>query len=145
MAVNPRAKMIDWKRVDKIGLRNFKDSVDFHDVVKTLLVRMLRRNYKDRRYNPIYTEFDPQKPNEDYPDVWMRDKKGQIYVWEIQKKITKDWIKQIQDKHDSVTVIIVDIKKVETKWSDRLMQNLVMNKTIDPMKDLRFVLEEYVI
>ena len=103
--------LVDWKRNNKISLRNFSESCDLHDIVKTQLVRMLRRNYPDSNKYPIYTEFHAEKPNESYPDIWMKIK-NDVYVWEIQKEMTKSWTKQIQEKYEDVNLIIVDLKEV---------------------------------
>lgn len=153
MTTNTAYALVDWKRNNKIALRNFSESCDFHDLVKTLLVRMLRQNYKDSRMTVIYTEFNATEPNADYPDIWMRmnryskrrQNSAEIYVWELQEVVTDKWLKQIQEKHSDVTLIIVPLKKVREKWRDGLMNNLQTNKTLDPVKDLRVILEEYVI
>jgi len=131
-------KICDRKRNNKVAIRNFNEAVDFHDVVKLMLVRMLRRK-NNTIHAPIYTEYDPEKPLEDYPDIWMRSKNGDIYVWEIQKEITESWKEQILKRHEAVTLIIVDLKDVEEKWlSSDLFE-------VDPIKALREVLEPYVI
>lgn len=105
----------DWKRNNKVGMRNFNESVDFHDVVKLLLVRMLRRRYPDSNKYPIYTEYNPNNPNEDYPDIWMKIK-NDIIIWEIQKEITDEWLEKIKKKKEDV--IIVPLKKLITKPKD---------------------------
>lgn len=99
---------IDFKRNNKISLRNFSESSDHHDVIKLLLVRMLRRKYKKA---PIYTEFNPARPQKDYPDIWIRVKK-EVMIYEIQKEITTEWTKQIIEKHSDVDLIIVPTKKL---------------------------------
>lgn len=117
--------MIDWKRNNKVGIRNFNEACDKHDVVKLLFVRLLRRKYRDSSKIPIYTEYDPQNSLDDYPDIWFklpsqrRNKKGKlieggadIYVVEIQEKVTKDWEKQIREKHSEVNLIIIPLKNV---------------------------------
>ena len=128
----------DFKRNNKIGLRNFKEASDLHDIVKTEIVRMLRRNHKDNYAVPIYTEFDPERPNEDYPDIWMRIKHD-IIVYEIQESISKKWLKQIQEKHCDVDLIIVPLKEVLSKWRS------IINKHKNPIDSLREVLEVYVV
>ena len=128
----------DWKRNNKIGLRNFKEASDLHDCVKTELVRMLRRLHKDNNAVPIYTEYDPEKPNQDYPDIWMRIKHD-IIVYEIQETVSQKWSKQIQKKYCDVDLIIVPLKEVLTNWRS------IMNKYKNPIDSLREVLEVYVV
>ncbi|MHA1481872.1 MAG: hypothetical protein ACTSQA_00355 [Candidatus Heimdallarchaeaceae archaeon] len=128
----------DYKRNNKIGLRNFKEASDLHDCVKTQLVRMLRRKHKDNHAVPIYTEHNPERPNEDYPDIWMRVKKD-IIVYEIQHKITKNWTKQILEKYEDVDLIIVPLKEVLVNWRS------IINKYENPIDSLREVLEVYVV
>lgn len=130
----------DWKRNNKIGLRNFSENVDLHDLVKTLLCRMLRRNYPDSNKYPIYTEYNPARPNDDYPDIWMSIK-SDIYIWEIQDKLTSSWVKQILEKHKHATVIMVPLKLVENAWKSKIRKL----KNPDPIKLLREVLKDYVI
>lgn len=112
------ARYFDHKRNNKIALRNFSSASDFHDVVKTLLVRMLRREHKRV---PIYTEFNPNNPQKDYPDIWIKIGKD-ILVYEIQKEITKSWTKQIIEKHPDADVIIVPLKKLSRNLDELKVQ-----------------------
>ena len=128
----------DHKRNNKIGLRNFKEASDLHDCVKTQLVRMLRRKHKDNHAIPIYTEFNPERPNKDYPDIWMRIKQD-IIEYEIQETVSKKWSRQIQEKHRDVDLIIVPLKEVLRNW------RLIINKYKNPIDSLREVLEVYVV
>ena len=128
----------DFTKNNKIGLRNFKEASDLHDLLKTQLVRMLRRKHKDNHNVPIYTEFSPDKPNEEYPDIWMRIKKD-IIVYEIQEKISKKWTKQILERYKDVDLIIVPIQEVLSKWREKI------NKYSDPTKSLSEVLEVYIV
>jgi hypothetical protein len=132
--------LIDWKKQNKIALRNFDRSVDFHDLVKVQLVRMLRRNYPDSKNNAIYTEFDADVPEKTFfADIWFRQKNGDIYVYELQKEVTKQWTEQITKKHESVNLIIVPLKEVEQKLKERI------SKGEDFMDALRHILIDYVI
>ena len=128
----------DHKRNNKIGCRNFKEASDLHDCVKTQLVRILRRRHQDNHAVPIYTEHNPEKPNEDYPDIWMRIKKD-IIVYEIQQDTSKKWTKQILKKYEDVDLIIVPLKEVSTNWRS------IINKYENPIDSLREVLEVYII
>jgi len=129
----------DFKRNNKIGLRNFSESVDFHDSVKTLLVRQLRRKHKDSHAVPIYTEFNPDKSNDEYPDIWMRIKQD-IIVYEIQKAVSKKWVKQIVEKYEEVDLIMVNLKDVEKAWIKELRKS-----PTNPIEKLNKILEVYVV
>lgn len=128
----------DFKKNNKIGLRNFREASDFHDLVKTQIVRMLRREHPDNYKVPIYTEHDPEKPNFDYPDIWMKTKSG-IIVYELQSKITKSWTEQIQDKYETVDLIIVPLLEIENKWKNH------KEFEVDPINSLRIVLSDYIV
>ncbi len=128
----------DYRRNNKIGLRNFREKSDFHDLCKTLLVRMLRRVHPDNHNNPIYTEFNPEKPNKDYPDIWMRVKQD-IIVYEIQEQVNKKWTEQITKQYEDVDLIIVPLKDVLKNWS------LIIDKWENPIDSLTEVLEVYIV
>jgi len=102
--------LIDWKKQDKLQFRNFNESVDFHDVVKCILMRMLRRKHPNRTRVPIYSEF--AMTDEGIGDIWMRDEYGDIYVWEIQERITKKWNRMIVKRYEEVNLIIVPLRKM---------------------------------
>jgi len=137
-------KIVDWKRNNKIGIRNFSESCDLHDIIKLMLVRMLRRKHKDSRKEPIYTEFDPEAPLDDFPDVWARffdwDKhkfqRAKVYVWEVQRGITKEWKEKILKQYEDIDdVFIIDVNDIEKK----------LNLSENPLKTLREELEKYII
>ena len=128
----------DFKKNNKIGLRNFKEASDFHDLCKTELVKMLRRLHPDNHATPIYTEYDPVNPREDFPDIWMR-LKTDIIVFEIQEDVSKKWLKQIQEQYETVDLIIIPLKEVLKDWK------LKMKKVSHPVDALRTVLEVYVV
>ena len=136
-------KLVDWKRNNKIAIRNFNESCDTHDLIKMELVRMLRRSFPSADAVPIYTEFDSTQIEPDNPssfaDVWLRDGNGGIYVWEIQKDINHDWLDKISKKHENVTLIIVDLKQVEKDWE------MFIKNGRDPTTALREALKNYVI
>lgn len=115
---------MDFKRNNKIALRCFSESQDFHDIVKTLLVRMLRRKHKDAF---ITTEFNGEIPNKTYPDIFMQIK-NQKYVWEIQKEYSENWQKKIELIYldFDITPITIKLKHLEKKWlnSDRTIVSL---------------------
>ena len=126
---------MDYKRNNKLNIgHNVTEAFDFHDVVRLLLMKQLRRKNQDVRY-PLYTEFDPLKPNSDYPDIWMKIKKD-IYVWELQSKMTPAWTKQIIKKYEEVNLIIVPLEEIKKEW---------LTKKGDPIKELNKLLEDYVL
>jgi len=114
------SKLKDWNKNNKIAIRNFHESCDFHDIVKLTLMRMLRRSYPNSHSCQIYSEYNPEDPHANYPDIWMRVsayKKKRlthtVYVWEIQEKVSEEWKKQIVEKHQEVNLIIVPVKKIK--------------------------------
>lgn len=104
-----KQQLVNHNKNNSVKCRNFTEPNDLHDTIKLLLVRMLRRKHPNNNI-PIYTEFDPINPNDDYPDVWMRVKQD-IYVYEIQNKITKAWTKRIMQQYEDVNLIIIDMSK----------------------------------
>lgn len=114
-------KIIDWKKQDKCVFRNFDEAVDHHDIVKALLMRMLRRKHPNRRKVSIYSEF--AMSDRGIGDVWMKDEHSDIYVYEIQKDINKHWIKSIHERYQDVNLIIVPLKKMP-KTFERLRKKL---------------------
>ena len=122
MDTRRRKTLTDWKRNNKIAIRNFNEAVDFHDIVKLLLVKLLRRKHPDSARVPIYTEHDPDNPNERYPDILMKieekvkTSKGKIlkewktYVWEIQEKTTTQWIQKITKQYEEEDLRIVELQ-----------------------------------
>ena len=132
---------IDWKRNNKIAIRNPHEECDFHDIVKLLLVRMLRRKYKNSSTVPIYTEFSPEENCDTYPDVWMKVREKLkpstgnrtksewvVYAYEIQKNITKKWLKETIKRYENVNLIIVplnDLPKDLTKLKKELEKYIV--------------------
>lgn len=133
---------IDWKKQNKLALRNFSESCDLHDILKVLLMRLLRRAHPDSKSVPIYSEYNPLDPNEEYPDIWMQLGKD-VYVWEIQKTVTDEWTMQINKKYEEVNLIIVPIKEVIKKLD--AMMNSSPEQFSDRIKKLSKVLEVYVI
>ena len=127
--------MIDWKRNNKIALRNFHESIDFHDIVKTLLVRMLRRKHPNNKACQIYTEKAVE--GNFIPDIEMFLKKkyrygAEHYVYELQDNISKSWMEKIKKRYEDVNLIIVPLKEIEKKWKGGL-------------EELRVLLKDYII
>jgi len=140
MTKNP-TDFTDYKRNNRICLRNFNESCDFHDLIKFLLVRMLRRKNPDSRKVPIYTEHNPEKESEEFPDIWMRIK-GEVYVFEIQKEITQKWSIEIAKRYEDVTLIIVPSQKIYETWTKEIIG---IEGFCDPIAILKDILQDYVI
>jgi len=107
--------MVDWKKNNKLQFRNFDQSVDFHDVVKCLIMRKLRRRHPNSEKVPIYSEF--AMTDEGIGDIWMRDENHDIYVWEIQKIINQKWIDRITELYEDVNLIIVPLKGLSDSYT----------------------------
>ena len=80
-----------WDDLFKIKLSTTIDeSVDKHDIIKTLLVRKLLRKYTKRKFIRIYTEY---KLNSLVPDVFFENLKTKsVICYEIQKNYSKNWL-----------------------------------------------------
>jgi len=144
--------MIDHKRNNRVKIRNFSENQDFHDIVKLLLVKMIRRQHPNIKQYRVYTEYNEEDPNRNYPDIYVyagryknRHRSTDIYVWEIQRNITQSWLKKIQDQHKEVNLIVVPLKKIKDKWEENLLKELRQNKKFEPVQELRKILEDYVV
>jgi len=118
--------VINWKNNNKTILRNFSENQDLHDVVKILLMRMLRRNYPNSKKVSIYSEFCPEKPHTLYPDVYIDIEGKDKCVFEIQDKWSKDWeIKKAKQYEGIATLIVIklndmpsEINKIKKRLED---------------------------
>lgn len=146
MGTNKRHKLIDWKRNDKVNIgHNVSQAFDFHDVCRVLLMRMLRRKHKDKQKYPIYSEYDCEAPNEDYPDIQMVIN-GAVYVWELQTKISESWTEQICKKYkDKADLIIIPLDVINEAWENRIINNLRLNNKLSPIAELEVILVDYLI
>jgi len=101
---------IDYNKVFNVKVRN----VDclLHDICKLILVSLLKKKNPN---TPIYTEHNPENPNDSYPDIFMR-LKDRRYIWEIQKEITEKWKNKIIEKYNlpKYDLFIVPIKDLPT-------------------------------
>ena len=93
----------------------------FHDCCKLILVSLLKEKNPN---TPIYTEYNPEFPNSSYPDIFMK-KKDRVYIFEIQKEITKKWLKEINEKYNipNYDLIIIPLKDLP-KDLDKLKKEL---------------------
>lgn len=140
----------DYKRLDSVKIRNVNESVDLHDCVKVLLVRMLRKKHPNRKSCYIYTEMAYEDQNVYYPDleIWLKDKYNKPFnriVYEIQEVVTTAWRNKMNKRYKDIQWVEIPLKLIREKWEDRVLSNLTYNKTFKPLEDLRTILEEYVI
>ena len=137
---------MDWKRNNKINVgHNLSTAFDFHDVVRTLIVRKLRRNYPDSFKIPIYTEYYPEKSL--MPDIYIKIK-NKVYIYEIQEQMNSDWITKLLKNYGEDDLIIVSLKTLREKWLvklDVLIHNDYDITEINPIKELNKLLDDYII
>ena len=132
--------MINYSKNNRVKLRNFSESQDFSDIIKTLLVRMLRRKHRDITKCAIYTEFNSENPNESYPDIELilnpylnkRKRIPEKYIFEIQKEINENWLIEVGNRYEEHNLIIIPIKILEEKYKSLI-------------EDLKRELEKYII
>lgn len=111
--------MVDWKRNNKCAIRNPDISVDGHDVVKLLIMRMLRRTHDDSYKVQIESESAIEGHN-NYPDIRMVSSRNtkhghEVCNWEIQKNITSKWRELKNNQYQGADWIEVDLKKISNK------------------------------
>lgn len=128
----------DYKRNNKVALRNFSEGVDFHDVVKVLLCRLLRRKHSDSTKCLIYTEYNSEEPNDSYPDIEVQIKLSK-YVYELQEEVSEAWKDKMLLQYGHTDLIIVELKKVRHLWKERVANGA------DPMESLKYILQDYII
>jgi len=103
--------MIKYSKAFQVRVRNTKTI--FHDCCKLILVSLLKEKNPN---TPIYTEYNPEFPNNSYPDIYMK-KKNRVYIFELQKGVTKSWMENIYNKYDlpNYDLIIIPIKDLPTE------------------------------
>lgn len=111
--------LVDWNNIYKIRIANSKDEFQHHEVVKLLLVMKILNKYKrNLSWTRLYTEFNYTEKKK--CDVYYEDLKNKsVYVYEIQKKITPEWLKEIKLTNESFKVhnmttdiIVIDLNKL---------------------------------
>ena len=138
--------MKDYKRDNSVKIRNTHSSTSVHDVVKLLLVRIIRRQNPNINAVDIYTEHNGNEPNINYPDIFVGvhnfvSKKGgksakqhKTYVWEIQKEWSKSWEDKIIKQHENSDVCIVRLKSLQDKMKE--VYNIDLSDTIEKLNKL---------
>lgn len=133
----------NYLKMDNVKVRNANQSCDLHDIVKILIVRILRRKYPNKQNCHIYTEYSYESPNEYYPDIelWLKEKHNKPFrrtIIEIQDKVSKKWIKKMNERYTDIDWIIIPLKEVEEEWKEALS-----NKKINPIQVLGKILGVY--
>jgi hypothetical protein len=125
---------IDWNEQHKIRLAKADSSLDFHDVVKILMVRKIIRNSKNRIWLKVYTEFGINENT--ICDIYVENIKDKsIIVYEIQKEITTKWEKDIKEKYkeflekgvygfNTTDLVVIPLKKLSINLDE-------LNKQLD--------------
>lgn len=115
--------MIDWKRQDKVFMRNFTESADLHDIVKLIFMRLLRRKHPNRKKCPIYSEF-PMQERERIGDIFALID-SDVYVWEIQERITKAWKIKVQKDYEDINFRIISLKNMPRDSIKAIKKHLI--------------------
>jgi len=101
-------------------------------ILKYLIIKLLKDKHKSSNIK-IYGEND-------FIDFSINFKNRQ-HKYILKNNVSKKWLNQIKKKYENDTLIIVDMKFIEKKWIDRIENNYLINKFINPIDDLRTVLE----
>lgn len=96
--------MIDFNNLYKIRIANPDKSFEKHEIVKLLLVmKLLTKHKREKRYVHIYTEFvikDGKKADVYYENL----KEKSAYIFEIQKEDSKIWKDEIMEFYKDFNV-----------------------------------------
>jgi hypothetical protein len=121
----------DWTEQYKIRLANCDSSMNKHDIVKTLVVRMiLNKNKRNRTFLHIYTEFDLNE-GKLIPDIYVEDCKNKtIICYEIQKNYNQEYIKTKTEEYNkldipyfnSIDLIIIPLKNLSDNINEMVKQ-----------------------
>ena len=115
---------------------NLDESTDLHDVVKLLIIRKILRKYKKRDWIRLYTEFILDNKNK--VDVYMENiKTKSILIYEIQKVLTKDYIKKKQKE-------IEELEKKEMFFKSIDLILIPLNECPENIKEINKWLDEYI-
>jgi len=127
-----------WDRIMKIDIgHNVTEATDFENVVKCLMMRILRRKYPNC---PIYSEYNPENPNASYPDIYIKIKNQQATIFELQSQITEKWCKEITEQYLENDVIIVPLQLIKKKWELRKEKF----PSLDMFELLKEIIGEYI-
>ena len=95
--------MTKWEDLFKIRIANPDESFQKHEIVKLLVVMKILKKHTNKTWIRIYTEFRLENGNK--VDVYFEDIKNKaIYLYEIQKNMTNEWIERKAKQYDSYEV-----------------------------------------
>ena len=106
--------MVNWSEMWKIRLNNYSDGFLTHEIVKLVVVKsILNKNHKDKQYQEIYTEY-PIGFGKIVDVYWKNHKTKETYYFEIQKNVSKKWLKDVQNTYKKIDgdLIIIPLKKM---------------------------------
>lgn len=129
---------INWNELYKIRLTKSDESLDKHDIIKTLLVRKILRKNKKKAWLRIYTEWNLNNNSGIKCDICVENlKEKSIVCYEIQKELSDKYIKEKTEQYKkyeesemffkSVDCIFIPLKEL----SDNIVElNEQLNKYI---------------
>lgn len=116
---------------------NVNEATDFENVVKCLMMRILRRKYPNC---PIYSEYNPENPNASYPDIYIKIKNQQATIFELQWNVNETWAKRITEQYPENDVIIIPLQLIKKKWELRKQRS----PSLDMFELLKEIIGEYI-
>lgn len=117
----------DWDNLYKIRLKELTDKQTKHLIVKALIVQKLLIKYKsNRKWIRIYTEFNIGDNKDRICDIYFENLRSkEIYIYEIQNKITKKWedyttkfYNQYEVFGFTTDLIVVDLNKLSNNLEE---------------------------
>lgn len=131
----------DWKLNNSVKVRNTHPSVAFHDVIKLLMVRLIRRKNPDNNILGIYTEHNFDDPNSSYPDIMVKAhytrnsiKQPKDTIYEIQETYSEEWLKKLETQYEGVDVVPIKLKLIAKKMKDK--HNIDIKDVIDKLSKI---------
>ena len=120
----------EWTNLFKVKVSNIVDeSMDKHDIVKTLMVRKLLREYKRRRFIKIYTEFRLDGLT---PDIYFENiKTKSVICYEIQKQFTKKWLEEKTKQYNEYQIYNFTLDFIPINLNDLSDNIKELNKQLD--------------
>ncbi len=111
---------ISWNEQNKIRVRESDESQQKHLIVKALIMLHLKIKHKSHAYwMKLYSEFPVVEGK--ICDIYYENvKTKEVFAYEIQKNISKEWLKETQKAYknwevygmNSCDYIVVDLNKL---------------------------------
>jgi len=123
--------VIDWENIYKLRISNSQEGMQFHEVVKLLiLMKLLEKHKRHHNYIRVYTEF-PIKNGRRCDVYYENIRTKEAYAYEVQKNMSKDWLSKVQEDYKDWEVpfmktsdlVVVDLNKL-SKNIDELSKQL---------------------